>query len=82
MNAMEGVRSPCMQRKRMLWQGVTCQEGQAMGGSVIELVSEEHQAPHQQDGKDYGAPQPPVLPQLLPNTLAQGGRAARCRPLC
>ena len=64
------------QRKSLVAMLLTCQEGQAMGRCVIELIAEEHQAPHQQDGKDDRSPEPPILLQLLVNSLAKGGRAA------
>ena len=48
-----------------------------MCGAVIQLVSEEQQAAHKQDGEHDGAPKPPVLSELLPETLAECGGTPR-----
>lgn len=58
-----------MQWPLLEWSKFTCQEGQSVGSSVIELVAEDHQSTDQQNSKDDGAPQPPILLQLLPDTL-------------
>ena len=44
-----------------------------MGGAVVQLVPEQQEAAHKEDGKDDRAPEPPVLPQLLPEALAHWG---------
>jgi len=48
---------------------LTCEEREAVLGAVIQVLPEHHQAPHQQDGKHDGPPQPPVGLQLLHNPL-------------
>ena len=57
--------------------GRTSKEGETMCRAVIQLVPEEQQAAHKQDGKHDGAPKPPVLSELLPETLAECGWTPR-----
>ena len=48
-----------------------------MCGAVIQLIPEEQQAAHKQDGKHNGAPKPPILSELLPEALAECGGTPR-----
>ena len=48
-----------------------------MCGAVIQLIPEEQQAANKQDGKHDRAPKPPVLSELLPETLAECGGTPR-----